>query len=178
MAIDSGSWAYQGRQAHGWFGTGTKPKPDDEPSERDPTDAALFAPRNLGARIDYAARATIGFADRQDRRHAALNPDPTVLALLRNAVTAWYGARALSRDTFRERFLDPYTSDETVDRLRAAARLAAEARSHAELGQSGAELAGAMQRVGLGNWRRFTARAEDRAVDAAPQGAGSRDPRV
>jgi hypothetical protein len=57
-----------------------------------------------------------------------------------------------------------------VDRLRAAARLAVEAQSHAQLGQAGAELAGGMQRVGLGNWRRFTARAEERAVEAVSKG--------
>jgi len=52
MAIDSGGWVYQGRPAHGWFGTGTKPKSDDDPPEHDPADAVLFAPRNLGERID------------------------------------------------------------------------------------------------------------------------------
>jgi hypothetical protein len=148
MAIDTGGWVYQGRQAHGWFGTGTKPKPDnDTPPERDPADAALFDPRNLGQRIDYAAYSAIGFADRQDRHHAAFNPDATARARLRNAMATWYGARRLSPDAFRERFLDPSASDKLVDRLRSAARLAAEARSHAELAQAGAALAGAMQRV-------------------------------
>ncbi|HJS86306.1 MAG TPA: hypothetical protein VJ779_12675 [Acetobacteraceae bacterium] len=171
MAIDTGGWVYQGRQAHGWFGTGTKPKPDnDTPPERDPADAALFDPRNLGQRIDYAAYSAIGFADRQDRHHAAFNPDATARARLRNAMATWYGARRLSPNAFRERFLDPSASDKLVDRLRSAARLAAEARSHAELAQAGAALAGAMQRVGFGNWRRFVRGAEDRAIEAVSQG--------
>lgn len=81
-------------------------------------------------------------------------------------MTAWNGASDLSRDAFRQRFLDPHTSDETVDLLRSAARGAAEARTHEELAAAGADLTSAMQRVGLNHWPRYLAEAADRADGA------------
>ena len=75
--------------------------------------------------------------------------DSARLERLRAAVAAWYGASRLSRDAFRARFLDPYTSDEVVDRLREAARGMVEARTLAALGAAGADLAAAIQKVGV-----------------------------
>ena len=157
--MSNDGWQWQGRQYHQWFGDGTKPKDD------------LFAPDNAGQRIGTVANTVIGHLPQSARGHASAAPDHDALAQLRQAMTAWYGARSLSRDAFRQRFLDATTGDATVDGLRAAARGAIEARTIAALGAAGGALAGAMQRIGLDRWPRYLAAAADR-VGAAGESAG------
>ena len=69
------------------------------------------------------------------------------------------------------RFLDPSTGDETVDRLRSAARDIVEAGSYRELGQAGEDLAAAAQQVGADRWPRYLNDAGRRAIAAASDGA-------
>lgn len=143
--MSNGGWQWQGRQHHQWFGNGTKPKDD------------LFAPDNAGERIGTVANTVIGHLPRSARGHASAAPDRDALGQLQRAMTAWYGARALDRDAFRQRFLDAATGDATVDGLRAAA---------------GGALAGAMQRIGLDRWPRYLAATAERtgaAGDSADQ---------
>ena len=84
---------------------------------------------------------------------------------MRPPIALWPRLHGL--DAAMQRFLDPHTGDGTVDLLRRAAQGAAEARTHAELSAAGADLGGAMQRVGLHHWPRYLADAADRA-GAAP----------
>ena len=81
-------------------------------------------------------------------------------------MTAWNKAAALSRDAFRQMFLDPDTSDATVDLLRNAASGAALASTTGDLRVAGAALTGAMQRIGLNRWPRYLADAAVRAETA------------
>ena len=86
-------------------------------------------------------------------------------------MAVWYGASKLGRDAFRQRLLDPNTSDETVDQLRSAAKGIVDARSHAQLGTAGENLAMAAQTIGPDRWPRFIGDAERRGVAAASDGA-------
>lgn len=72
----------------------------------------------------------------------------------------------MSRDAFRRRLLNPSTDDETVDRLRGAAKGIVDARTHAQLGAAGAGLAAAAQTIGVDRFPRFLGDAERRAVAA------------
>ena len=72
----------------------------------------------------------------------------------------------MSRDAFRGRLLDPSTDNETVDRLRRAAKGIVEARTLAQLGAAGADLAAAAQAMGVERFSRFLGDAERRAVAA------------
>lgn len=85
-------------------------------------------------------------------------------------VAIWYGASGLSRDAFRQRLLDPYTDDETVDRLRSAAKGIVDARTHAQLSDAGADLAVAAQAIGIDRWPRFLGDAERRGMVAVTSG--------
>lgn len=82
------------------------------------------------------------------------------------AIAAWNGASGLGRDAFRDRLLDPYTSDEMVDRLRSTASGVVAARTHTELNAAGVELAAAVKGVGVERWPRFLGDAERRAMAA------------
>ena len=77
----------------------------------------------------------------------------------------------MSRDAFRGRLLDPSTDNETVDRLRRAAKGIVEARTHAQLGAAGADLAAAAQAIGVERFPRFLGDAERRAVAAVSNNA-------
>jgi hypothetical protein len=106
------SWVYQGRQGHGYFGTGTAPKDDDSGNDAEVYD--LFRPANAGQRVDYVASSLIMHVPRNDRGRRNSAASDSARANLKTAVAAWYGARSLSRDAFRSQFLDPYTSDEVM----------------------------------------------------------------
>ncbi len=159
-------WIYQGRQSHGWFGTGTAPK--DENSDT-PTGAnPLFKPVNAGQRVDYAASSII-HVPRNERGRWNSAVSDSARDRLKTAVAAWYGASALSRDAFRAQFLDPYTSNETVDSLRSAAQGMIEGRTYDDLAKAGKDLAAAAQQIGVDRWPRFLGDAT-RKADAAVQG--------
>ena len=87
-----------------------------------------------------------------------------MLRNLRQAMAAWAGASALSRDAFRQRFLDPRTSDRTVELLRNAAQGVTMARSHADLIVPGGDLARAMQEIGLDRWTAYLSDTADRTT--------------
>lgn len=170
--MSNDSWVYQGRQYHQWFGNGTKPGDDEaDGSDADAATDDLFAPANADQRIAYVAHAVIGHLPQSARGHASAAPNRSALDQLQRTMPAWYGARSLSRDAFRQRFLDPATSDATVDCLRGAACGAIEAHTPEALGAAGGELAGAMQQIGLDRWSRYLAAAGDR-VGAAGESAG------
>lgn len=166
----SDHWKDQGRQKHGWFGHGAGPHDDSQQSGKSSGD--LFASENVGARIDFAAHSVIGHWPCSPFGAEAFGGiiRQRTLGKLRTAVAAWYGASALSRDAFRDRLLDPYTSDKTMDRLRSAARDIVEARTEEELTRAGENLAAAVQQIGLDRWPRYLADADRRAVEAVSNG--------
>ncbi len=162
------SWIYQGRQSHGWFGSGTAP--EDGGSNAPDEANELFQPANASQRVDYAAHSIIMHVPRNERSLWAYAASDTVRDRLKTVVAAWYGASGLSRDAFRAQFLDPYTSDEVVDRLRSAARGIVEGRSYDELAKAGDDLAAAAQKVGAGQWPRFVGDAGPQAMEAVSRG--------
>lgn len=163
------SWVYQGRQGHGWFGNGTAPEDDDDSdSAAGATD--LFRPANAGQRVDYVASSLIMHVPRNDRGRWNSAVSDSARANLKTAVAAWYGARAMDRDAFRTQFLDPYASDEVVDRLRGAAKGMVEGRTHDDLAKAGDDLAAAAQTVGVDGWPRFLGNASHQAVEAVSRG--------
>ena len=110
-------------------------------------------------------------APRNERSRWEQNVSDTARDPLKTAVAAWYGASALSRDAFRSRFLNPYTSDGTVDRLRSATRGMVEGQSYDDLAKAGEDLAAAAQQIGVDRWPRFIGDASHQAVEAVAQGA-------
>ncbi len=163
------SWIYQGRQGHGYFGNGTAPK-DDGDSGDDAGADDLFRPANAGQRVDYVVSSLIAHVPRNDRGRWTGAVSDSARTNLKTAVAAWYGARSLNRDAFRTQFLDPYTSDEVVDRLRSAAKRMVEGQTHDDLAKAGDDLAAAAQKIGPDTWPRFLGNASHQAVEAVSRG--------
>jgi len=168
MAV-SEHWRYQGRQYHQWFGHGTAPKEEKEAVPAKP--GSLFDPLSVGQRVDYATGSVVAQSPRDQRSRWETRVGGSNRESLKTAVAVWYGASKLSRDAFRQRLLDPNTSDETVDRLRSAAKGIVDARTHAQLGAAGEDLATAAQTIGPDRWPRFIGDAERRGVAAVSDGA-------
>jgi hypothetical protein len=168
-------WRYQGRQYHTWFGHGTAPKDgEDGASFDDQSPAALKAllnPANVAQRVEWIGHSLVGHVARRDRAAIERSLSGAGMDRLKDVVAVAYGARGLSRDAFRQSLLDPSTSDEVVDSIRAAAAGAVEARTTAALNAAGEALASAVQGVGSGSWSRFLADADRRAVTAVSGGA-------
>lgn len=122
----------------------------------------------LGERIQAVAYGVAGHLSAAQRTAYAAQLHRGSLARLTAARRAWSGVAGLDRDTFRQRFLDPHTSDEVVDRLRRAAQGVAQGRTHEELRDAAGDLAAAIQTVGLDRWPRFVADAQERAASQPP----------
>jgi hypothetical protein len=116
---------------------------------------SLFDPLSVGQRVDYASGSVVVQSPRDQRFRWEARVSGTNRESLKTAVAAWYGASKLSRDTFRQRLLDPNTDDETVDRLRNAAKGIVDARTRAQLSAAGEDLATAAQTIGPDRWPRF-----------------------
>ena len=158
------SWEDQGRQEHGWFGHGTAPpKLGDDPGER-----SVMA--GLDARIRTLGHCAIADIPRKLRyHHAASFPEPVMEQLI-EAMGTWARGLLLDRAEFAARFFGRTAFDPVVDHLWQATKYAVVARSPAEVQAGTYQLAGAMQAVGLDNWRRFLSDVQQRA--AASDSAG------
>jgi hypothetical protein len=169
------SWEDQGRQQHGWFGSGTAPQQFEDTS--DP--GAMFGPGGLAARIQAVGRGAIGALPAKLRAPAAAQQDAGNLARLTEAMTAWAGGTGLSASAFAERFFGRTADDPVARTLHGAALDVGLATSHAELREAAEKVASAMQAIGLDRWPRFLADAQDRARDPATVAAvtRSRQPR-
>ncbi|MDT7953565.1 MAG: hypothetical protein RQ966_18855 [Acetobacteraceae bacterium] len=161
-------WMYQGRQYHQWFGHGTAPK---EARDTRPASAGLFNPESAGQRIDYAATKVIGEAPKNERARWERRMAGPGRGSLKTAVAAWYGASGLRTSAFRDRLLDPYTSEELADHLKAAAKGIVTARTYDQLDAASGKLATAAQKVGVDRWPRFLGDAEQRALAAVSENA-------
>ena len=161
--VTNNHWMYQGRQYHQWFGHGTAPKQDGETGP--PKPGSLFDPLSVGHRVNYVSGSVVAHSPRDERSRWEARISGANRDSLKTAVAVWYGASKLKRSAFRQGLLDPNTSDETVDRLRAAAKGIVDARSHAQLAVAGASLATAAQAIGLYRWPGFLSEAERKEVE-------------
>ena len=159
------SWEDQGRQDHEWFGHGTAP-PRDKASEGGAD--AMFNPGSFERRIDAIAHSALAHMPRADRRRDVVAFDRQRLARLRKVMTAWMDARCLSDAAFAERLVDPATGNAAVRKLRAAAEGVRTAATHNDLAEASANLAAAMQDIGLDKWAGFLSDAARRAEAAPP----------
>ena len=123
--ILSVSWEDQGRQDHGHFGNGT--------SSGSGTRAASRHDAGLSAKV-----TAIAYTAKSDRTHPVLSFDAIALGKLQSAMIAWNRAAELNVDSFRDRFIGPFTSDHAVILLRKATQATASADSHADLREAGA----------------------------------------
>jgi hypothetical protein len=156
------SWEDQGRQEHGWFGSGKGPE-----KPRNASSVGMFGPGELAQRIQAVAYGSIGALPQGLRAHASAQHDAGNLARLTDAMTAWVGGTRLSRAEFADRFFGRAARDPVVEKLHDAVLDVASATSHAELRQASEKVANAMQAVGLNGWPRFLADAVERARDPA-----------
>lgn len=125
----------------------------------------------LSAKVTAIAYTAVAHAAKSDRTHPAHSFDAIAVGKPQSAMIAWNRAAELNVDTFRDRFIGPFTSDHAVILLRNATQATASADSHADLREAGATLTKAISRIGLDRWPRFVHDAADR-VDG--DGANSR----
>lgn len=125
----------------------------------------------MGQRVDYVSGSVVAHSPRDERSRWEVRISGANRESLKTAVAVWYGASKLTRSVFRQKLLDPNTSDETVDQLRAAAKGIVDARTHAQLAIAGESLATAAQSVGLYSWPGFLGDAERKGVRAVTEGA-------
>ncbi len=158
---------YQGRQSHGWFGSGTAPPklPSALDSQND-----IFDPANVAGRVDFVARNLVSQLPPSRQEFQGAKFDEAARKRLKTSVAAWYGASALTRDAFRDRLLPWYVSDSIVNNLRAAARRIVDARDKKTLAEAGLNLAFAMQKMGMEWWPAFLVGADKRAIVAVSKG--------
>ena len=156
------SWEDQGRQEHGWFGSGKGP-------ERlpDASGGGMFGLGGRAERIQAFAYGTIGALPHALRARATAQYASGNLARLTEAMTAWSSGTTLSNAEFADRFFGRAADDPVVAKLHDAARDVGSATSHAELREGSEKVANAMQVVGLDSWPRFIADAGRRARDPA-----------
>ena len=152
------SWEDQGRQSHGWFGTGTASGEAKDISGGD---------ERLAQRVRAAAYGAIAVLPQALRARAEGQYDAGSLTRLTAVTTAWVRGADLNNSEFAERFFGRAAGDPVVEQLRGAARDIASAASPAGLRAAAVKIAGAMQTVGLDRWQRFLSDAQDRARDPA-----------
>lgn len=161
MSGSNQSWQEQGRQEHGWFGHGTSARQTALPSG-----GGLFGPGQGGERAAAVSYGALAALPRSARSQAGSLGSGTTQRL-QTLLVRWSGASRLSKDAFAGHFFGRQADDRTALALRAAATDAAAARDHGGLQRASEQVAAAMQVVGLGNWPRFLADAQDRADDPA-----------
>jgi len=111
-------WEDQGRQQHGRFGHGTAPPKDKtNATESDP----MFESSTYAPRIQAIAHTAFANMPRKERYRHSITFDKQRLAQLREAMTAWIGARSLTDAAFEDKFVDRFTGNVAIAKLRAAA---------------------------------------------------------
>ncbi len=130
----------------------------------------LFDPSSAAGRVGFVAGKVIAQLPPSRRAFPGAKFDNAAKNRLKTTVAAWYGASALSRDAFRDRLLPWYISDSAVDHLRAASKGMVEARDEKALGEAGANLAFAMQKIGMEWWPVYLVQASQRAMVAVSEG--------
>ena len=157
------SWEDQGRQQHGWFGSG---KGTNGPSGQGSDDAATTS-QTLKQRQTSVVYAAVAAMPRDLRVRAATLLNPGTSERLTALMTAWSGDRTSNRAQFAARFFGREAGDPVVTALLAVAVTAKISESPDALRDAAGHLADAMQSVGLDHWPGFLADAEARAQAAA-----------
>lgn len=144
------SWQDQGRQEHGYFGSGTGSE-----KQTDTGASALFAPNARTQRMTAAIDASVAVLPAKSRNSPFTKLSGEAVKGLADTMTKWSRAGALSDAEFAAAFFDRNGDDPTVKLLRQAAETAAAARSHEDLRNASTLLAKAGQQVGLDRWPGF-----------------------
>ena len=158
------SWQDQGRQEHGWFGSGAAPEADKEGGS---PDAGLFEPGGLDQRIQAVIHGAVGSFPASARKHAAAQPNTAALERLTGLIKVWGRGTRMDMASFAEHFFGRSARDPVAARLHDAAMTANLAQSHAELREAADDLTAAQQMVGLDRWNAFLVDAAQRASDPA-----------
>ena len=151
--MGSGTWIYQGRQYHQWFGHGTAPTTDEKP-----------APASLDDRIKLLGSAALASFPVGLRGHRVLQPEQAWQGDFRAAMHAWAGASGLSPHRFAETMLGTRADSPGAKDVQASAAAVATATRQREMWNASDHLAAGMQAVGLDHWPRFVAAAAARAA--------------
>ena len=159
------SWEDQGRQEHGWFGSGTTAKIDKEAGGS--ADSGLFGAGGLDQRIQAVIFGAVGAFPASARKHAAAQPSAAALERLTGLMKVWGRGARMDMASFAGHFLGRPADDPVAARLHNAAMTANQAQTHAELREAADNLAAAQQMVGLDRWNAFLADAAQRASDPA-----------
>jgi len=159
-------WEDQGRQYHMWFGHGTAGNIGTKAASGSSVVGQSTADRVLA--LAYGALASLPAAQ---RRQAEAQYQNGTLPRLKEAMTAWLRATALDQATFAARLFGRSADDPVVQSLHSAALRAATATSHDDFREAAGEVARAMEVVGIQQWPRFVADAQERARDPATQAA-------
>lgn len=141
-------WEYQGRQIHGWFGSGTAPPP--APAVRAPLDAVLNG--MVGAASGLTRSRLEGFLAGNG------------LAQLRMAVSYWAGASDEDPTSFATRVFGPSLGADAAASLRAASVMAAAATTPKAQAAASVALLQVIAAVGLDRLPRILAASLDRTA--------------
>lgn len=161
-------WMWQGRQEHGWFGHGTKPRSGPAGGGNGRGHAYGTAPATLDERIRALGYAAIAGLPASKRHHPAASFDGSALERLVGAMRVWVGGLGLDHATFAARYFDRPPSSPVVGHLRRATEIVAGATTSAEMRAATDALVDGMLAVGLDGWPRVLRDAYERAMAAGP----------
>ena len=160
-------WRWQGRQYHGWFGSGTKPH---EAGDR--TDAV----GTLAQRIATLPLTVVAALPPSKRHHRAARFDAKAAGDLVRAVSGWVSATGLGEAEFAGRCFGTGPDRPGIGRFRNAASTLATAATFGEMREAADSVAAGMLAVGLDQWpavlRNAAARAGDNGTVTAVPGSG------
>jgi hypothetical protein len=153
------SWEDQGRQQHGWFGSG---KGQD-------TNIDDLAPdgQSLNQRIDAVISGSIAALPRTLRASADIRLDTGTRAQLSSLMVTWSGGADMDRTAFAGQFFGRTADDPVATSLRTTALTARLSGRPDALRDAAEHLASAILAVGLDRLHRFLDDAQARANDPA-----------
>ncbi len=157
-------WEDQGRQYHGWFGSGTS-SGGDEAAPAWPVDIAAVVAAGAAAYLPAGLR---GAYEAHLERGGGRD--------LVRAIPIWAASSALDAATFRARMVGPAMGLTAAESLQAMARLAAAPGGPGDVRAASAHLASALE-AGGENWLYNLTYAKDMAVFAAANVTGTGDAR-
>lgn len=128
------SWICQGRQEHGWFGTGT--------CDGDCAGGCESGvPGTFYGRLDAVVLSAIEASPRPAARRALAGMTGRTIKTLHQAMLCWLGMGTLGTAAFRERYLPTGTSDEAAGLLRHSVGMTEWARTSDEMREGSRMLA-------------------------------------
>ena len=153
------SWEDQGRQQHGWFGSGK--------GEATNNDGAASDGQSLNQRMDAVVSGAIAALPRALRSSMELRLDTATRAQLSTLLVTWSRGAGLDRAQFAGQFFGRDANDPVATSLRTAALTAGLSGQPEALRDAAEHLASAMETVGPDRWYRFLDDSQSRADDPA-----------